>query len=169
MITFTPVHIATVFVLLNGVDSLAVSTAAASRSPTSFSLAPPPTTTPAPTPQLRATKTITSSSTFTLFYLNVTSAAPDFLGIAKVSSLYGPRTWSAWFLFIVASWLRIIIQPEDKVDFNTCSFLLGVNRAAVDVFRGPRALRAVRDGSPVAEFATHMGKFGAGMTVLFWG
>jgi hypothetical protein len=120
---------------------------------------------------LSASKTISKSTTTapTWLYLNVTTLAPDSLGFADVSSVYGPGAWAGWFLTGVASWLQIFKKSEKKRDLNTWAFLFGINWSAVDVFK---AIHRVRSNPPAENetgFEMHMAAFGAAFTVLFWG
>jgi hypothetical protein len=119
------------------------------------------------------TKTTTSKSTATVtpLYLPVTALPPDPLGIAQVSGFYGPGAWAAWFLTIIAAWCRILRGSEEKFDLNTWLFLLGMNWAAVDIFRGIHSLRMIQTNHAEygVEFSKNMGSFGAAFTVVFWG
>jgi hypothetical protein len=116
-----------------------------------------------------ATATIpTSTSVSTPLYLNVTTAAPDLLGIANISGLYGPGAWAAWFITGFAAWWRIFARSEEKMDVNTWAFLFGLNWAAVDIFRAIHTLRSISPEND-AELSSHMGAFGAAFTVVFWG
>ncbi|KAK0658051.1 hypothetical protein B0T16DRAFT_386481 [Cercophora newfieldiana] len=53
--------------------------------------------------------------------LPLTVDPPDSLGFAKVSGLYGPGTWAAWFLTVAASWIHIFFHSprgKKKLDLN---------------------------------------------------
>jgi hypothetical protein len=124
--------------------------------------------------QPTATTTNTSTSAApTSLHLLVTSNPPDPLGIAKVSGLYGPGGWAAWFLLGLASWLRILRKDDDWFDLNTWLFLLFTNWAAIDVFRGIHALRSVPGPmgteTMVAAAISKMGALGAALSIVFWG
>ncbi|KAJ5663977.1 hypothetical protein N7507_004708 [Penicillium longicatenatum] len=71
-----------------------------------------------------STKT-TSTAMSTPLYLPVTTVEPDSLGMAEISGLFGPGSWSGWFLTLVASWWQIIRVSEEPTDSNTvaCLFL----------------------------------------------
>jgi hypothetical protein len=109
--------------------------------------------------------------TKTYLYLPVTTAAPDPLGISKVSGVYGPGAWAAWFLTGVGSWLRVVRGAKGKIDVNMAMFLLGTNWAAADVLRSIRILRSLPADQPGydAGFMKSMGNYGAAFTVMFWG
>ncbi|KAF8846821.1 hypothetical protein BDZ45DRAFT_699692 [Acephala macrosclerotiorum] len=120
---------------------------------------------------LRATETIPTSASYSpaLLYLNVTTLTPDPLGIANVSGVYGQGAWAAWFLTGTAAWWKIIKQSEDKVDSNTWVFLFGINWTAVDIFKTIHNLQSLSSAEEEAKFSLHIGTFGAGFNVLFWG
>lgn len=79
--------------------------------------------------------TSTSSYTGTPLNLSVTASPSDLLGIGQVSGFHGPGAWTAWFLTIATSWIRILRRLEHKIDLNAWLFLLGMNWAAIDIFR----------------------------------
>jgi hypothetical protein len=132
------------------------------------------------------TSTTATPQTLPLYFI-VTAITPahDPLGISQVSSLYGPGTWAGWLLTCVAAWSRIFRRPEDKLDPNTWLFLIIVNIAAVDIFRGVHALRNIPQppqplpslssstedavAAHAAAFSRHMGALGAAIIVAFWG
>jgi hypothetical protein len=93
------------------------------------------------------------------------------LGISQVSGYYEPGAWAAWFLTIVASWVRIIRKSEKKFDPNIALFLLSMNWAAVDVFRDIQRLRTLPKDAPEyqQDFEKSMGSYAAGFTIVFWG
>jgi len=113
-----------------------------------------------------STSTINAAS---LLYLSVATSAPDTLGIANVSGVYGPGAWGTWFLTGVAAWWRIIRHSEEMVDVNTWAFIFGTNWAAIDVFRAIHSLTTISSPENEAEFKTNLGAFGAAFTVLIWG
>jgi hypothetical protein len=88
-----------------------------------------------------------------------------------VSGFYGPGTWAAWFISIVASWWRIIRVSEETFDPNTWLFLLGTNWAAVGLFRGIRMAQSIPHDSLTydAELGSMKGSIGAAFIVTFWG
>ena len=98
----------------------------------------------------------------------MTTAAPDLLGIANISGVYGPGAWAAWFITGFAAWWRIFARSEEKMDVNTWAFLFGINWAAVDILRAIHTLRSISPEND-AELSSHMGAFGAAFTVVFWG
>ncbi|KAJ5964799.1 uncharacterized protein N7479_004675 [Penicillium vulpinum] len=104
-------------------------------------------------------------------YLVVTSEPPDVLGIGNVSGFYGPGSWAAWFISIVASWGRLIRASEERFDPNTWLFLLGTNWAAVGLFRGIRMAQSIPLDSLTydADLGSLKGSIGAAFTVTFWG
>ncbi|KAJ5445952.1 hypothetical protein N7491_002034 [Penicillium cf. griseofulvum] len=104
-------------------------------------------------------------------YLAVTSEPPDVLGIGNVSGFYGPGSWAAWFISVVASWWRIIRISEESFDPNTWLFLLGTNWAVVGLFRGIRMAQSIpRDSLTYdAELGSMKGSIGAAFIVTFWG
>jgi len=112
-----------------------------------------------------------TKSESTRLFLPVTTSPPDPLGISQVSGFYGPGAWAAWFLTIVASWVRIFRKSEEKVDPNTALFLLGANWAAVDIFRSIHALLRLQSNQPEYElsFTKCMGNYGAAFTVVICG
>jgi len=102
--------------------------------------------------------------------LPVTADSPDVLGISLISGIYGPGTWTAWFLNIFASWRRV--GGTDVFDPNTCLFLVGMNWAAVDVVRITKAMNALNkedEGGYQEKFNKYLGRFGAAFSVLFTG
>jgi hypothetical protein len=122
----------------------------------------------------RTTSSPSSSPTeseSTKLFLPVTTAPPDPLGITQVSGFYGPGAWAAWFLTIVASWVRIFRKSKERVDLNTALFLLGTNWAAVDIFRSIHALQSLLPNQPEYElnFTKCMGSYGAAFAVVFLG
>jgi len=132
----------------------------------------PTTTTQEYLPNNTTTSTTSSlSATSTPLFLPVTASPPDPLGISQVSGFYGPGAWAAWFLTVVASWIRIFRRSKEKVDINTTLFLLGTNWAAVDIFRGIHALRSLQPDQPdyQTSFTKGMGNYGAAFGVVFWG
>ncbi|KAJ5170799.1 uncharacterized protein N7500_003582 [Penicillium coprophilum] len=104
-------------------------------------------------------------------YLPVTSEPPDVLGIGNVSGFYGPGSWAAWFISIVASWWRLLRVSEERFDPNTWVFLLGTNWAAVGLFRGIRMAQSIPLDSLTydAELGSLKGSIGAAFNVTFWG
>lgn len=50
--------------------------------------------------------------------LPLSTEPPDILGFSKVSELYGPGTWAAWFLCIAGSWIDLLFHHKKKVDVN---------------------------------------------------
>ena len=99
-------------------------------------------------------------------YIPVSTAAPDPIGIAKVSGWYGPGTWAAWFLTIMGAWLGIFRASEAKVDGNTWSYLIGTNWAAADLLR---YVRLVSHGSTRSEQMLLLGSYAAAFNITFWG
>ncbi|KAJ5365178.1 hypothetical protein N7517_008064 [Penicillium concentricum] len=103
--------------------------------------------------------------------LPVTSEQPDALGIGNVSGFYGPGSWAAWFISIVASWCRLLRVSEDRFDPNTWLFLLGTNWAAVALFRVIRMAQSIPLDSLTydADLGSLKGSIGAAFNVTFWG
>jgi hypothetical protein len=113
----------------------------------------------------------TSSSTSTShiptpLYLPVTTAAPDPLGMAKVSGVYGPGAWAAWYMTLVSSWWRIGWRSKEKFDPNTWAFLFGVQYASVDLLR---CVCNVRTAASPEQAKARAGQYGAAYMVAFWG
>ncbi|KAJ6124696.1 hypothetical protein N7471_012013 [Penicillium samsonianum] len=104
-------------------------------------------------------------------YLAVTSEPPDVLGIGNVSGFYGPGSWAAWFLSIVASWWRLIRASEERFDPNKWLFLLGTNWAAVGLFREVRVAQSIPRNSLTydVDLGGLNGSIGAAFNVTFWG
>jgi hypothetical protein len=152
---------------ISAVESFALPTSANPQAPTTSSLSRA--TSAALHLHREATATIpTSASVSTPLYLNVTTAAPDPLGIANISGVYGPGAWAAWFITGFAAWWRIFARSEEKIDVNTWAFLFGINWGAVDIFRAIHTLRSISPEND-AELSSHMGALGAAFTVVFWG
>ena len=152
---------------ISAVESFPLPTSANPQAPTTSSLSRA--TSAALHLHYEATATIpTSTSVSTPLYLNVTTAAPDPLGIANISGVYGPGAWVAWFITGFAAWWRIFARSEEKIDVNTWAFLFGINWGAVDIFRAIHTLRSISPEND-AKLSSHMGAFGAAFTVVFWG
>jgi hypothetical protein len=98
--------------------------------------------------------------------IDVTAAAPDLLGISRVSGWYGPGTWAAWFFTIVGSWCGLLRGSKAKIDPNTGAFLVGMNWAAMDLLRYIVQVKHVHTD---AERRLHMGSYAAAFNVTFWG
>jgi len=95
--------------------------------------------------------------------------APDPLGIALIGGVYGPGTWSAWFINLAVSWKQI--GHHGEMDPNTWLFLVGTNWAAVDVVKYTRAINVldVEDAEYETDFNRYLGRFAAAFSVMFTG
>ncbi|CZR60566.1 uncharacterized protein PAC_10462 [Phialocephala subalpina] len=164
-------QLSVILLVVGAIEGVALQSPAALQFPTSSSLSRTIVAVQNEDINLRINTTTTPSATWSpaLLYLNVTTSAFDPLGIADISGVYGPGTWAAWFLTGVVAWLRIIIHSEKKLDPNTWAFLLGINWAAVDIFKTIHKLRLLTSPLDVAQFSQHMGTLGAAFNVLFWG
>ncbi|KAH6677738.1 hypothetical protein B0J14DRAFT_636387 [Halenospora varia] len=105
--------------------------------------------------------------------LSLSKSPPDLLGFSEVSGLYGPGTWAAWFLVIVASWLHLLYllaEIEIKLDINMWAYLLGLNWAAVDLIRHSRHLSSqYYAGIGSEQWSKEAASVGAALTMVFWG
>ncbi|KAJ5788244.1 hypothetical protein N7457_003234 [Penicillium paradoxum] len=122
-------------------------------------------------PEAARSSSTEASDDSSFVYLSVTTGPPDVLGIGNVSGFYGPGSWAAWFLSIVASWVRFIRGSEERFDPNTWLFLLGTNWAAVGLLRGIRLAQGIPQDSPTydADLNSMQGSIAAAFTITFWG
>lgn len=130
-----------------------------------------PAATPTPVVNVEPDKIATPTTTWTSLYIPVTTDPPDILGIAEISGFYGPGPWSAWVITIAASWRRIRQGSEERIDPNTWAFLLGINWAALELWRGIYDERHIPPGSlrHEPELMKRRGSIGAALNVTFWG
>lgn len=113
-----------------------------------------------------------STTTSTLLYLPVTlDANDDVLGIAEVSGLFGPGSWSGWFLTLVASWWRIMRASEETFDPNTAVFLFSINWTAIDVWRGISITQSIPQDALDGKLRASRGlaSLGAALNLTIWG
>ena len=102
--------------------------------------------------------------------LPVSGAGEDPLGISKVSGFYGPGTWSGWYLTIIAAWIQLIVHPKKKLDPNAWFYLIGMNWAAIDIFRHMHSLSiANKQGKSLEYKKKLMGSIAAPYAILYWG
>jgi hypothetical protein len=128
---------------------------------------------PSPTSKDNLLTTTTSPASVTgatFLYLPVSADPPDPLGIAAVSSVYGPGTWAAWFISVCVSWWKTVAAHNSTIDPNFWLFVLGIWWAAVDLTHRMWKITA-RDcnsnGGKAA--AKDMGALAAAFTVLWVG
>ena len=101
---------------------------------------------------------------------DVSGTGDDPLGIASISGFYGPGTYTAWFLTILASWVQILVHPRKKVDPNSWFYVLGMNWAAMDLFARLNALDAAdAAGESLEERKKLMGAIAAPLAFVYWG
>ncbi|KAJ5658305.1 uncharacterized protein N7484_001954 [Penicillium longicatenatum] len=105
----------------------------------------------------------------TPLYLPVTTVEPDSLGMVEISGLFGPGSWSGWFLTLVASWWQIIRVSEEPTDPNTVACLFWTNWAAVDVRRGIKIAQDIPRDAPDYEdrVSSGLGSLGAALNFTF--
>jgi hypothetical protein len=110
-----------------------------------------------------------ASTTSTVQYLHIplSTAAPDPISFAHVSGFYGPGSWAAWLLTICASWIRLFREPR-VFDVNMWLYLLGVNWAAIELFKNTRETMALREAG-ADNWMRNCATIGAAMNVVVWG
>jgi hypothetical protein len=89
--------------------------------------------------------------------LSSTTGSNDPLGIAGVTSFYGPGTWGAWVLTVVASWIHMR-KHEDAYLLHPIGHMLYTNWAAIDIIRQLASQKNKNTGS-----------VGAAFLVTYWG
>ncbi|KAF2462534.1 uncharacterized protein BDR25DRAFT_308256 [Lindgomyces ingoldianus] len=107
---------------------------------------------------------------YTVRSLPVSGVGDDPLGIAQVSGFYGPGTWSAWYSTIIAAWIQLLVQPKRTLDPNSWFYILGMNWAAIDLFRQVHSLRTAQEqGHSLDLRKKFMGPIAAPYMIVFWG
>jgi hypothetical protein len=107
---------------------------------------------------------------YTVRNLPVSGVGDDPLGIAQVSGFYGPGTWSAWYSTIIAAWIQLLVHPKKRLDPNSWFYILGMNWAALDLFRQVHSLRTAQEQGHSLDFRKRfMGSIAAPYTIVFWG
>jgi len=102
-------------------------------------------------------------------YLNLPlyNADPDILGFSKVSGLYGPGAWAAWFLILCSSWYSLLTQSKSKTT-NICFYLIPLNAVAVDYIQHFNTLRSLQNSSNL-DWTQQTASMGASYNVIWWG
>jgi hypothetical protein len=107
---------------------------------------------------------------YTVRSLPISGVGDDPLGIAQVSGFYGPGTWSAWYSTIIAAWIQLLVQPKRKLDPNSWFYILGMNWAALDLFRQVHSLHIAQEqGHSLDLRKRFMGSIAAPYMIVFWG
>ena len=118
------------------------------------------------------TTSIGQSGDASFLHLPLSTASPDPLGFAKVSGLYGPGAWAAWFIAIVASWLHLFYNLEEAVEANQWGYLALLNWAAIDLILQVNKVRKLIEETPYLghdAWTSEAASVGAAMNMVVWG
>ncbi|KAK4444717.1 hypothetical protein QBC34DRAFT_179845 [Podospora aff. communis PSN243] len=116
--------------------------------------------------------------------IQLSTEPPDIYGFSQVSGLYGPGTWSAWYLCVAGSWLGLFLEDLGfnktgllrKLDLNLIAYLVALNWVAIDLIRHSLTLRHLYSENPHPDLEVdeqhwmrETASVGAALTVVIWG
>ncbi|KAF2809035.1 uncharacterized protein BDZ99DRAFT_43957 [Mytilinidion resinicola] len=131
---------------------------------------PLPTTFLAPLTSYPNFSKMADATTTSPIYLPVTATAPDLLGIATISPIYGPGAYLAWLLTLLGTLYRMWVGHKSGIDPNLWLFMLVTNIAAINLLSHWNQFEAGWQADLASDaWKKEAGPVAAGMTVVFWG